>query len=100
MVIDRAEWRWIEGFPILTFAIDGKLVDIGHEQRIFHYGLVYLGPDWNDLVPILARKVGQTGQTFKACTDDPRVLRMVRDFLQAIQDGTFEPRTIDVPLAD
>lgn len=100
MVIDRAEWRLVQGFPILTFRIDGKPVDVGHEQRILQYGMVYLGPDWNDLVPVLARKIGKTGQRFVACTDDTRVLRMVRDFLQAIQDDTFEPKKIEVPLAD
>lgn len=100
MVITDAKWRFVEGFPLLSFKADGKPVDLGHEQQIIHYGLVYLGADWEELVPILARKVGKTGKRFMGCTDDPRVLRMVRDFLQAIQDDTFEPKKIDVPLAD
>jgi len=83
------------GYPHLEINFrDGRQAIVNHEQRrVDGYGLVYLGPDFED-DPAFTRTVTRPDddgtETWGGMTDDPEIVTVTKEFLAAIAEDDLE----------
>lgn len=112
MKIQSAKWTRIDfqgeelesveavGLPALKLRIDGKDAMIVRPLEMIGRGLdyVFLGPDWEDEVPRITIPANDEHREviLEGHTGDKKVVRLVKEFNNAVVDGTFEPKEIEV----
>ena len=94
--IESAEYTLLEGEPALRLVIDGReafVCDV--RPALLKAGFVYLismtpGLQWEDELPVLTIPatpgVCHTEMPFPGLTDDERVLRLTRDFMDVLAE--------------
>ena len=78
----------------LLIDVDGKTAKIFWEQKARHYGYVFLGPDFEDLVPpVFVPADPDVGRPeplpLRGFTGDPEVLRLYDEMMEADRRGEW-----------
>ena len=108
--LQSAEYVLDQGHPELRLVIDGKSALVVEPNRsLLEAGFVYLvsfraGERWEELLPPITLPVipglFDEPMTVEGVTDDPRIVRLVRDFVEALdQPGAFQPGPLPLPRA-
>ena len=73
-------------YPVLQVEIDGKTAQISTEHKALQYGLVYLGPDFEEdytaTLPANLEDGRPEEQTLYGVTDDEELVALVRAFVE------------------
>lgn len=88
-----------EATMIIDF-VDGRTVYVGTEQKLLTHGFpyVYLGETVEDDTSITLPADASDGRpddlTMNGYTDKAELVQLVREFVSAVEDGSFAPRPI------
>jgi hypothetical protein len=85
--------------PVLHVEFDGRQADIWYEQKLLAHGLVYLGTDFYDFEAILPADPANGRlhpQTVRGFTNDVRILRLTKQYLQALDDNSWKPGPLKI----
>lgn len=76
--------RGPSGYPLLRLALDGDVAEIllEQKQKLLDAGIVFLGSDWRERVPVINfSPPGVTPTELRGFTQDERVLAAYKQFL-------------------
>ena len=91
-----------KGYPFLLIDFeDGTQAQIGFEQKLIRAGIdaVFLGIDFEDKVKFTIRPDGKNNVSeddlvLKGVTDNESVVLLTKEFMAALEEGTFRPQTV------
>jgi hypothetical protein len=101
MNLSNPRWIMDECYPILLVEADGKTIRFFAEQRLLDRGVdavCFSGDD--SLTYDFRHDNGWQVDRFEGCSDDPGLVQLCKEFLQACRDGTFEPHPPRASLSD
>ncbi len=93
------------GHVYLVLDLDGRQAEVYAEQKLFPYGLVFIGdsdfPDFTAIVPADPDNDMPEPTEFKGFTNDLIVYRLVRWMREELFEGRFKLGPVKIPtLAD
>lgn len=99
MEITNARYIRLGPYPGLAITFDdGRRAILSTDNKrtlLEKFGVVYLGPDFDDDHQVRIAADPEDGrpkaETLRGFTRDPEVVDLFRQFLQATDEGTFEP---------
>jgi hypothetical protein len=88
------------GRPFLSVTVKGKRARIYWEQRWARYGLLYLGAEFEEEVPVLYLPADEAEgrpepAPLRGFTDDPALLRLYRRMIELDRLGELKPGPLE-----
>ncbi len=95
---DRDEYK----YAYISITIDGQPAKIDAEQKLFRYGFIFVGADFEDILPVLYLAADPDDgrpepQPLYGFSDDPRLLALYQQFFDEINSGDFTPHDVALP---
>lgn len=90
------------GYSYISAEIDGKLAKIPAEQKSLQYDIVFVGADFEDILPDVTLPADPPNgrpipTTLRGCVQDTQLTAIVRQFLQETNSGNFKPHKVTLP---
>lgn len=89
------------GWPYLVIDFEGRVAYIDWEQKLLRHNIdaVYLGPAYEEHYYVDVpedREQGREARRVRGFTDDPEIVQLTKEFIAAVDAGTFAPQQITV----
>jgi hypothetical protein len=94
------KWYEVSDRPVMQLEVDGVPAYFSEPDKLLRFGGVFLSPEHAPLTSFTVPADpadNRTEQVVPGATGDQEVVTLVRDFFDAVDDGTFAPREFAPP---